>query len=63
MRHYSRQPKPPKLVNTNRWRVEQSHAHRHLSSRRTVVYYEKTLISFAAFVSLAYVWRMLIMLG
>ncbi len=61
-RQFPGQPEPPKLVNTNRWKVEQSHAHRHLSSRRTVVCYEKSLISFTAFVYMAYVWRMLNML-
>ena len=53
-RQFPGQPEPPKLVNTNRWKVEQSHAHRHLSCRRTVVCYEKSLLSFTAFIFLAY---------
>jgi transposase len=45
-----------------RWCVEQSHAHRHLSCRRTVVCYDKTLLSFTAFVVLSLIWRLLLKL-
>jgi transposase len=61
-RQWPGQPEPPKLLHTTRWKVEQSHAHRHLSSRRTVVCYDKTLLSFSAFVHLYYLWKLMNML-
>jgi transposase len=44
---------------TTRWRVEQSHAHRHASSRRTVVCYDKNMSSFTGFVLLSVIWRLM----
>lgn len=53
---------PQKSPNKYRYKVEQAHAHRHLSSRRTVVCYEKSLSSFTAFVICSCIWRLLLKL-
>lgn len=51
-----------KSPNIYRWRVEQAHAHRHLSCRRTAVCYEKSLAAFSAFVICSCIWRLLLKL-
>jgi IS5 family transposase len=58
-RHYKGQ-KPYDPSKSTRWKVEQSHAHRHLSSRRTVVCYDKSLATFSAFVLCSCIWRLLL---
>jgi IS5 family transposase len=58
-RHYGG-PKPHDPSKSTRWKVEQSHAHRHLSSRRTVVCYDKSLLTFSAFVLCSCIWRLLL---
>ena len=58
-RHYKGE-KPHDPSKNTRWKVEQSHAHRHLSSRRTVVCYDKSLASFSAFVLCSCIWRLLL---
>jgi transposase len=45
---------------STRWKVEQSHAHRHLSARRTVVCYDKSLAAFSAFVLCSCIWRLML---
>ena len=51
-----------KTVNIYRWKVEQAHAHRHLSCRRTAVCYDKTSAAFSAFVICSCIWRLLLKL-
>lgn len=56
------QKSPQKSPNQYRYRVEQSHAHRHLSCRRTAVCYDKSLASFSAFVICSCIWRLMLKL-
>jgi transposase len=52
--------KPHDPSRSTRWKVEQSHAHRHLSARRTAVCYDKSLLSFSAFVICSCIWRLML---